>query len=253
MEFLFSVEGLAQNPYIMSNMNDNGFVPMSLVVSYLYPAFPNITVSDIMEAVQSSDKVSVDADTQMIRPNVSVERKTIILRDVPEGTTEEEIRALFAGLGAIESVKPSIASNWFSFLSPLTCRFVVMDSEPTAVSALKSLQSKEFKGSKLHARIKNESVLLSLSRQVAMVAAQFGIAPQGGFFNAFSSPSVFSSANMADAGVNDAEQTFRPAGYSFSLPFTQSSRTRSRFPRETRARGEAHRVAADRRGGVSSS
>lgn len=160
---------------------------------------------------------------------------------------------MFAGLGAIESVKPSIASNWFSFLSPLTCRFVVMDSEPTAVSALKSLQSKEFKGSKLHARIKNESVLLSLSRQVAMVAAQFGIAPQGGFFNAFSSPSVFSSANMADAGVNDAEQTFRPAGYSFSLPFTQSSRTRSRFPRETRARGEAHRVAADRRGGVSSS
>ncbi|KAK8808669.1 hypothetical protein WA588_004315, partial [Blastocystis sp. NMH] len=202
LEFLFSVEGLAQNPYIMSNMNDNGFVPMSLVVSYLYPAFPNITVSDIMEAVQSSDKVSVDADTQMIRPNVSVERKTIILRDVPEGTTEEEIRTLFAGLGAIESVKPSIASNWF----------VVMDSEPTAVSALKSLQSKEFKGSKLHARIKNESVLLSLSRQVAMVAAQFGIAPQGGFFNAFSSPSVFSSANMADAGVNDAEQTFRPAG-----------------------------------------
>lgn len=69
------MEGLAQNPYIMSNMNDNGFVPMSLVVSYLYPAFPNITVSDIMEAVQSSDKVSVDADTQMIRPNVSVERK----------------------------------------------------------------------------------------------------------------------------------------------------------------------------------
>lgn len=214
------MDGLAQNPYIMSNMNDNGFVPLALVVSYLYPSFPNITVSDIMEAVQSSDKVSVDADTQMIRPTVSVERKTIILRDIPEGTTEEEIRALFAGLGTIESVKPSIANNWFVPFPFLTSRFVVMDSEPTAVSALKSLQTKEFKDSKIHARIKNESVLLSLSRQVAAAAARFGFAPQGSFFNAFSSPSVFSSASMADAGVNDAEQSFRPAGYRLLFPPT---------------------------------
>lgn len=206
------MDGLAQNPYIMSNMNDNGFVPVSLVVSYLYPSFPTITVSDIMEAVQSSDKVSVDADAQMIRPSISVERKTIILRDVPEGTTEEEIRGLFTDLGTIESVKPSLANNWFFLSTSLTSRFVVMDSESTAVSALKSLQTKEFKDSKIHARIKNESVLLSLSRQVAAAAARFGFAPQGSFFNAFSSPSVFSSASMADAGVNDAEQSFRPAG-----------------------------------------
>ena len=71
-----------------------------------------MTIADIMNAVKDSEKVVVDANMELIRPNMKVERKTIILRDVPENTTEEEIRSLFTNLGTVESINPSIANNW---------------------------------------------------------------------------------------------------------------------------------------------
>ena len=49
----------------------------------------------------------------LIKPSLVFERKTVILRDVPEQTTEEEIRSLFTGLGEIESVKMEFVGTWY--------------------------------------------------------------------------------------------------------------------------------------------
>ena len=93
-------------------MDDNGFIPIRLLLPFFYQSMPTVTIADIINAVKDSEKVVVDANMELIRPNMKVERKTIILRDVPENTTEEEIRSLFTDLGTIESINPSIANNW---------------------------------------------------------------------------------------------------------------------------------------------
>lgn len=93
-------------------MNDNGYISIQLLIDFFYNVLSTVPVEDIVEALSDSTVVVVDPRTQMVRPNINVERKTIILRDIPETTTEEEIRALFASHGTVESVKLSIGNSW---------------------------------------------------------------------------------------------------------------------------------------------
>lgn len=71
------------------------------------------------------------------------------------------------------------------------------------------IQNKPFKETIIHARIKNESVLLAINRQISAIASAsipaMGI--QYGAYSGFSGASVFSSANMADASTLDVDQT----------------------------------------------
>ncbi|KNB46086.1 hypothetical protein JH06_2640 [Blastocystis sp. subtype 4] len=221
LETLFSMESLAEYPYIVTNMDDNGFIPIRLLLPFFYPSIPTVSIADIINAVKDSEKVVVDANMEMIRPNIKVERKTIILRDIPENTTEEELRSLFTDLGTIESINPSIANNWF----------VVMDSEKSAQEALKGIQNKPFKETVIHARIKNESVLLAINRQINAIASASipTMGMQYGAYSGFSGASVFSSANMADASTFEVDQT--------------SLKSRGRKPRG----GKANRGRRDRR------
>ena len=117
----------------------------------------------------------------------------------------------------------------FWIFSPLLCfvlynqlisRFVVMENEDTAIKTLKAIQNQPFKDSVIHARIKNESVLLSINRQIRAITASYSsplfgmqVGQQGNVFSSFLGASVFSSANMADTSAYEAEQTnFKPAG-----------------------------------------
>lgn len=203
------MESLAEYPYIVTNMDDNGFIPIRLLLPFFYPSIPTVSIADIINAVEDSEKVVVDANMEMIRPNIKVERKTIILRDIPENTTEEELRSLFTDLGTIESINPSIANNWYKFISIVILRFVVMDSEKSAQEALKGIQNKPFKETVIHARIKNESVLLAINRQINAIASASipTMGMQYGAYSGFSGASVFSSANMADASTFEVDQT----------------------------------------------
>ena len=54
----------------------------------------------------------VDEANLLIKPAFVFERKTIILRDVPADTTEEEVRALFNDLATVESVKAEFGNTW---------------------------------------------------------------------------------------------------------------------------------------------
>ena len=85
-----------------------------------------------------------------------------------------------------------------------------MNSEESAQEALKGIQNKPFKETVIHARIKNESVLLSINRQISMLtsASVPTIGMQYGAYSGFSGASVFSSATMADASSSEIEQSY---------------------------------------------
>ena len=107
-------------------MNDSGYVSLQSIAGFRKVMELSSKMEDILEALKDSKEVVVDAANLLIKPAITFERKTIILRDVPAETTEEEIRALFEGVGQIESLKMEFAGTWF----------VVMESEKVAIAAL---------------------------------------------------------------------------------------------------------------------
>ncbi|KAM7454966.1 hypothetical protein BLSTO_04278 [Blastocystis sp. subtype 1] len=197
METLLSIEGMAETAMLPSYMNEDGFLPVSLLLNLISTSLPSLSVDTVIEAVQGSDKVVVDGETKMIRPAIPVERKTIILRDVADDVTEDDIRQLFEGVGSVESIKPPVGNNWF----------IVMTSEAEALSALKTLRSKTLKDMAVHARIKNESRIMTINRMINALRESM---PESSnpYFSSMQF-SMFSSANMTDAPASDFSQANR--------------------------------------------
>lgn len=112
---MFSIEGMAQNMYLPSIMDDDGFISIhSLVWNFSMNGFP-VSIEDVIEVANSSDIMVVDETSTKIRPNIDVERKTIILRDL-DNVTEEEVRSIFTDIAPVESVKPPVGDNWYALI-----------------------------------------------------------------------------------------------------------------------------------------
>ena len=93
-------------------MNDSGYVSLQTIAGFRKVMELSGKMEDILEALKDSKEVVVDAANLLIRPAMTFERKTIILRDGPADTTEEEVRALFNGLATVESVKAEFGNTW---------------------------------------------------------------------------------------------------------------------------------------------
>ena len=93
-------------------MNDSGYVSLTTIAGFRKVNVLSTKMEDILEALRSSEKVVVDEANLLIRPAIVFERKTIILRDVPTETTEEEVRALMEGVAPIESLKVEFGNTW---------------------------------------------------------------------------------------------------------------------------------------------
>ena len=199
METLLSIEGMAETAMLPSYMNEDGFLPVSLLLNLISTSLPSLSVDTVIEAVQGSDKVVVDGETKMIRP--------AILRDVADDVTEDDIRQLFEGVGSVESIKPPVGNNWYSLRLIIMTRFIVMNSEAEALSALKTLRSKTLKDMAVHARIKNESRIMTINRMINALRESM---PESSnpYFSSMQF-SMFSSANMTDAPASDFSQANR--------------------------------------------
>lgn len=93
-------------------MNDSGYVSLEVVAGFRKVKELSNKMEDILEALKGSETVVVDEVNLLIKPSLVFERKTVILRDVPEETTEEEIRTLFSEIGTIESLKMEFVGTW---------------------------------------------------------------------------------------------------------------------------------------------
>ena len=156
IEYYFSQENLMKDSYLLSLMNDSGYVPLTTIAGFRKVKDLSTNMDDILEALRSSQSVIVDEANLLIKPAFVFERKTIILRDVPADTTEEEVRALFNDLATVESVKAEFGNTWF----------VVVDSEKSAVSAVEALRHSTLHGAAVKARVKNESYLKNLMKML---------------------------------------------------------------------------------------
>lgn len=160
IEYYFSRENLSNDSYLVSLMDDSGYVSLERIACFHKVLALSNNMDDILEALKDSEVVVVDQESNRVRPAITFERKTIILRDVPKETTEEEIRSLFKGMGEVESAKMEFEGTWF----------VVMDSEKSAVAALELLRQRTLHDQAVKARLKNESYLKNLIKELTTSA-----------------------------------------------------------------------------------
>ncbi|KAG1699748.1 hypothetical protein DVH05_012639 [Phytophthora capsici] len=172
VEFYFSRANLANDAYLVSQMNSQMYVPVEVIVNFSKIKQLTDNTALLVEAVQDSDVCSLNSSKDAIKPNIKSERTTIILREIPSSTKPEDVEAIFEGCGKVASVRSDVGDTWF----------VTMNSESEAVSTLLALRSKTFNGAAIKARLKSENVLKSFypTQPAENVIAPSVGAPYGG-------------------------------------------------------------------------
>lgn len=121
----------------------------------------------LREALTGSTVVSI-VDNKIKAIIKGSNRSTIILRDIPSETPEEEVRTIFAfdGCKPIVSVRKDIENTWF----------VIMESEEDAKDTVLDIKLKKrtFRGEPVKCRVKTEAVVKSFYPVAAGAAVPGG-------------------------------------------------------------------------------
>ncbi|XP_040569498.1 uncharacterized protein Larp4B isoform X1 [Lepeophtheirus salmonis] len=148
LEYYFSRENLAHDKYLISQMDSDQFVSICTVANFNQVKKLTADIELVTQVLRESNNVQVDADGLKVRPNQP--RCTVIIRDTPENTTNEEVEFIFSGDNCPKFVSCEFAHNnsWY----------VTFESDSDAQEAFKYLREevKEFKGTPICARIKSK-------------------------------------------------------------------------------------------------
>ncbi|CEP14115.1 hypothetical protein [Parasitella parasitica] len=169
LEFYFSRQNLVNDTFLVSQMDSELYVPISLVANFRRVREWTTDLNLIVQTLRDSSAVTVDESGTKVKPNISVQRNTVILRDVPE-CTQDEIEELLKELNSppVQSIKQDIGNMWY----------FIFESEDDALKLLLDVRGRSFKGQAIAARMKSEPVLrVSQSRTSAAVAAASNVPP----------------------------------------------------------------------------
>lgn len=146
LEYYFSRENLANDAYLLSQMDNDQYVPIWTVANFNQVKKLTKDIRLITEVLRESPNVQVDEEGQKVRPNHK--RCIVILREIPDNTPLEEVKALFSGEGCPRLISCEFAHNnsWY----------VTFESDEDAQRAYRFLREevREFQGKPIMARIK---------------------------------------------------------------------------------------------------
>lgn len=146
LEYYFSRENLANDAYLLSQMDNDQYVPIWTVANFNQVKKLTKDIKLITEVLRESPNVQVDEEGIKVRPNHK--RCIVILREIPDHTPLEEVKNLFAGENCPRFISCEFAHNnsWY----------VTFESDEDAQRAYRYLREeiKEFQGKPIMARIK---------------------------------------------------------------------------------------------------
>ncbi|KAI9475395.1 MAG: hypothetical protein EXX96DRAFT_265710 [Benjaminiella poitrasii] len=150
LEFYFSRQNLINDTYLVSQMDSELYVPISLVANFTRVREHTTDMDLILKTLKESSAVIVDETETKVKPNISLKRNTVIMRDVPECTIEE-MNELLKELDSppVQSMKQDIGNMWY----------FTFESEEDALKLLLNVRGKTFKGQDIAARMKSEPAL----------------------------------------------------------------------------------------------
>lgn len=146
LEYYFSRENLANDTYLLSQMDNDQYVPIWTVANFNQVKKLTKDIKLITEVLRESPNVQVDEEGIKVRPNHK--RCIVILREIPDHTPLEEVKNLFSGENCPRFISCEFAHNnsWY----------VTFESDEDAQRAYRYLREeiKEFQGKPIMARIK---------------------------------------------------------------------------------------------------
>ncbi|CAL8096363.1 unnamed protein product [Orchesella dallaii] len=152
LEYYFSPENLANDKFLVSQMDSDHYVFISTLANFNMVKKLTGDIDLVTEVLRESKNVQVHSDGKRVRP-VS-HRTVVILRGIPESTPVDEIKALFDSENC-----PKCNSCEFAFNDSW---YVSFESDEDAQRAHRYLREdvKEFKGQPIMARIKSRPTTL---------------------------------------------------------------------------------------------
>lgn len=146
LDYYFSRENLANDTYLLSQMDNDQYVPIWTVANFNLVKKLTKDIKLITEVLRESPNVQVDEEGLKVRPNHK--RCIVILREIPDNTPIEEVKNLFQGENCPRFISCEFAHNnsWY----------ITFESDDDAQRAFRYLREevKEFQGKPIMARIK---------------------------------------------------------------------------------------------------
>ncbi|KAF9992839.1 La- protein 4B [Entomortierella chlamydospora] len=151
LEWYFSPRNLATDTYLVSKMNAHHWVPISVITEFKKVKEITDDIQEVVSALRRSSMVLVDDSGSMVKAvTVDRPRTTLILRELPEDTTSEEISGIFADACPAKSVKKeSVGNMWF----------VEFETAEDALAMLMHTRGKYLRDTPIAARLKSNTVL----------------------------------------------------------------------------------------------
>lgn len=150
LDELFKTENMAGNYQLQNLLAKQQFVRISDLPSF--PVVSEITADTnlILEAIkQIPSRVTFNEEENFVLPKIPHHRTTLILRDLPENATLEEVKQLLSSkeCGLIKEVRADVNRTWFiSFANEEECM----------KSAIWIQTKAKFRGQSVRCRIKSE-------------------------------------------------------------------------------------------------
>jgi len=157
LEEVFSRSNLEKDATLVSQMNAEMWVPVRAVANTSKIKSFTSDFDLIIECAQKSTLLSVDLPRYLIKPNYQLPRTTIILRDLPEDASHEEVAQVFSNAGAETTcptpidLRKEIGDCWFAKFA----------NEDDAITACQLIKDATFRSQPIHVRMKTESLLKS--------------------------------------------------------------------------------------------
>jgi hypothetical protein len=131
-------------------MNAQKYVPIDVIANFRKIKSLTEDKDLISKVARQCKNLACDETGRMVRPTLKMERKTLLLRDIPSSTPVEEVRAIFdKNCGKVVGIRGDIGDTWY----------VSFETEEECVDTAMQLVGKTFQGKPIHCRVKSENLL----------------------------------------------------------------------------------------------